>query len=87
MKMVYSDSLNEMVQAGFTLVKVRFYKDGRPYKVTKIHFTWNDYDCVYWCDDTDDWFYFEPKAGIQHKPSWLQRALNGYTTAEYFKAD
>lgn len=37
---IYSDSLGKMV------VKSFFYK--------KQHYTWNDMDCVYYADDSDE---------------------------------
>ena len=45
MRMIYSDSLNEMIIKGFT------YKSK--------HYTWNDLDCVYYCDNVDDTYFFE----------------------------
>ena len=44
-KMIMSESLDEMVVAGFT--------------VGGEHFTWNDDDCVYWSDDVDDEYFQE----------------------------
>lgn len=49
-KMIYSDSLDEMVLSGFYMKK----KSGK-YR----HYTWNDKDCVYWADDVDDKFRYE----------------------------
>ena len=43
--MIYSDSLECMVHKGFT------YK-GK-------HYTWNDADCVYYWDESDDDYYME----------------------------
>lgn len=50
-KMIYSDSLDEMVIFGFS--------------IHGVHYTWNDDDCVYWSDMTDDDYYMEvPKNAI-----------------------
>ena len=63
--MIYSDSLCEMVVAGFTRQKVYFGNDGIK-KCRPIHYTWNDEDCVYYSDDTDEDFYMEvPQNGIK----------------------
>ena len=43
--MIYSDSLECMVHKGFSY--------------HHSHYTWNDEDCVYWNDDTDDDYYME----------------------------
>ncbi len=48
---VYSDSLGEMVVKGFS------YKGN--------HYTWNDFDCVYYADDSDECYYMDiPKGAI-----------------------
>lgn len=44
-KMVWSDSLVEMVHVGFT--------------IGKKHYSWNDEDCVYYWDEADDDYYME----------------------------
>lgn len=51
---IYSDSLCQMVQRGFTRVKIR--ENGKKYSK---HYSWNDSDCVYYNDDVDDDFYME----------------------------
>ncbi len=56
MKMIYSDSLNEMVVYGF---RMKLKRGGY------THYTWSDADCVYWNDDVDDKYYMEvPKNAI-----------------------
>lgn len=55
-RMIYSDSLDEYVVLGFTIFDKR---EGSK------HYTWNDYDCVYYWDDADDDYYQEvPKGAI-----------------------
>lgn len=44
-KMIYSNSLGEMVNAGFTK--------------GKYHYTWNDSDCLYYNDEIEDIYYIE----------------------------
>lgn len=44
-KMVYSDSLENMVCKGFTIGKM------------KKHYTWNDSDCTYYSDESDEYSY------------------------------
>ena len=57
-RLIYSDSLCEMVESGFSITAVLFGDNG--YKVCKsIHYTWNDEDCVYYNDDVDGDFYME----------------------------
>lgn len=64
-KMVYSDSLCKMVVAGFTRQRIYFGNDGIT-KCKPIHYTWDDSDCVYYNDDTDNDFYMEvPKNGAK----------------------
>lgn len=46
---IYSDSLEEMV------VKSFFYK--------KKHYTWNDFDCVYYEDSSDEDYLSDIPAG------------------------
>lgn len=46
---IYSDSLEEMV------VKSFFYG--------KKHYTWNDFDCVYYEDDSDEDYLSDISAG------------------------
>lgn len=58
MSKIYSESLDEMVENGFSMVAVLFGDNG--YKVCKpIHYTWSDEDCVYYNDGVDDDFYME----------------------------
>lgn len=58
-KMVWSDSLDEMVVAGF---KKKLKSGGY------THYTWSDEDCLYWNDDVDDKYYFDvPKNAILDK--------------------
>ena len=59
MKMVYSDSLDEMVIYGFKVP----LKSG-----DYTHYTWSDADCLYWNDDIDGRYRFEvPKNAIIDK--------------------
>lgn len=46
---IYSDSLDEMV------VKSFFYK--------KKHYTWNDFDCIYYEDDSEEDYLSDIPAG------------------------
>lgn len=64
-KMIYSDSLDEMVVSGFTKQKVYFNDKG--YLICKpIHYTWNDEDCVYYNDVIDyNWYGSIPKNGTK----------------------
>ena len=55
-KMVYSDSLDEYVIAGFT---IEDEEEG-----TK-HYTWYDDDCVYYWDEADDDYYMEVPKGAK----------------------
>ena len=55
-KMIWSDSLDENVVAGFT---IEDEVDG-----TK-HYTWNDDDCVYYWDEADDDYYMEVPMGAK----------------------
>lgn len=63
--MIYSDSLNIMVVSGFMLYKVVFSDSG--YQIFKRgHYTWNDRDCLYYSDDTDESFFNTvPKNGLR----------------------
>lgn len=55
-KMVYSDSLDEDVIAGFT---IEDEEEGT------MHYSWHDEDCVYYWDDSDESFYMEvPKGAV-----------------------
>lgn len=47
-KMIYSDYMECMIVAGFTVTKT--YEDG---KVVSHHYTWNEIDLVYYNDDVD----------------------------------
>lgn len=64
--MIYSSSLEEMVVKGFSVTncfKSKTGNEGFIFGKTK-HYLWNDMDCVYYNDDTDEDFYFEvPKNG------------------------
>lgn len=48
-KRIYSPSLGEMVISDFYMKR----KSGG-----YNHYIWNDYDCVYYHEDTDEKFYF-----------------------------
>lgn len=55
-KMVYSESLDEDVIAGFT---IEDEEEGT------MHYTWHDEDCVYYWDDSDESFYMEVPKGAK----------------------
>lgn len=58
-KMVYSNSLDCMVVKGFTVYTVYIDKRGlEAYKLGKgKHYTWNDEDCLYYYDESDEEYY------------------------------
>ena len=60
-KMIYSDYLETMIPAGFTIRKVLFDKQGcESYKVCKpMHYSWNEKDLLYYSDDIDGEYYME----------------------------
>ena len=60
-KMIYSDYMETMIPAGFTIRKVLFDKQGKePYKICKEkHYTWDETDLLYYYDETDDDTYME----------------------------
>lgn len=55
-KMVYSESLDEDVIAGFT---IEDEEEGT------MHYSWHDEDCVYYWDDSDESFYMEVPKGAK----------------------
>lgn len=73
--MIYSHSLDTMVTSGFMLYKVIFSDSG--YQIFKRgHYTWNDRDCLYYNDDTDENFFnIIPKNGL--KALTLKRNAKG----------
>ena len=52
-KMIYSNSLEDMVISGFTW--------------DKHHYTWNDEDCLFYRDDDEDYFMCVPDDAIIDK--------------------
>ena len=66
-KMIYSDYLETMIPAGFTIRKVLFDRQGNePYKLCKHseHYTWDETDLLYYSDEIDGDYYMEiPKNG------------------------
>ena len=67
-KMIYSDYLETMIPAGFTIRKVLFDKQCKePYKICKHseHYTWDETDLLYYSDEIDGEYYMEiPKNGV-----------------------
>ena len=66
-KMIYSDYMETMIPAGFTIRKVLFDRQGNePYKLCKHseHYTWDETDLLYYSDEIDGEYYMEiPKNG------------------------
>ena len=68
-KMIYSDYLETMIPAGFTIRKVLFDRQGnKPYKLcnNSEHYTWNETDLLYYSDEIDGEYYMEiPENGTK----------------------
>ena len=61
-KMIYSDYMETMIPAGFTIKKVLFDRQGNePYKICKHseHYTWDETDLLYYSDEIDGEYYME----------------------------
>lgn len=68
MKTIYSDYMETMIPAGFTIRKVFFDIQGNePYKVSKHseHYTWDEVNLLYMSDEVDDEAYMAiPNNGV-----------------------